>query len=134
MLSTPSEHDAVRNLGELETALGAVELELAALGQALQAHDPTATETAANALHRALQRAVDRFGRQASPQGVPMPLRRRLAMAGGRVAAQREAVHRASSALDRAIDVLLPAPPQPIDLYAASGQGTRRGPSGYAEA
>ena len=133
MFTSPQEQTAVRQLSELETALAAVETELNALGLALQSQDAGATEQAANALHRALQRAVDRFGHQAAPQGVPLALRRRLALAGGRVAAQREAVYRASTALDRAIDVLLPSPAPVAGLYGAQGH-TRRGSSGYVEA
>jgi len=93
---------------ELESALQAVEQHLAALGSALKLQDPVATETAATELHRALASAVERFAQAARKGGVPPALRRRLALTGGQVAAQREAVARASSALDRVIDVLMP--------------------------
>ena len=62
----------------------------------------------AGELHRALALAIDRFSQAARSGGVPPPLRRRLAMASGQVAAQRESLARATVALDRAIDVLLP--------------------------
>ena len=46
-------------------------------------------------------------------------LRRRLALAGAQVAAQRDALARATAALDRAIDVLMPSPG--TALYSAGG-------------
>lgn len=125
MLSSPQEHQAVRDLGELEATLGAVETHLQALGEALQARDPAATEAAATDLHRSLTLAVRRFGETASHGGVPPALRRRLALATGLVAAQRDAVARATAVLDRAIDVLLPA-------QAQLGASAAYGAQGYA--
>lgn len=135
MLSSSPEHDAVRNVSELEIALGDVELQLAALGQALKDHDPAATEHAATELHRALTKAVRHVG-QAGQGGVPPALRRRLALATGLVAAQRDAVARATSLLDRAIDVLLPAAPNAAApaVYGAHGSPQRPQTSGWAEA
>lgn len=134
MLSTHPEQAALRDITDLETAVAAVESQLGALGSALQAQDAAATEDAATALHRALVAAVDRFGRTAGRGGVPPAMRRRLAQAGGQVAAQRDAVARATSVLDRAMDVLLPSPSPSAGLYGAHG-GTLRGSShGYAEA
>jgi hypothetical protein len=136
MLSSHPELDAVRDVTELEAALNAVETHLQALGQALQAHDPAATEDAATALHRALTWAVRRFGESAGRGGVPPLLRRRLALATGLVAAQRDAVARATSLLDRAIDVLLPstAPTGAAGVYGAHGSASRPNSSGYAQA
>ncbi|MEK8047705.1 hypothetical protein [Ideonella margarita] len=126
MLSSSPEQAAVRETAELETCLGQVELHLAALGTALKQQDPAATEQAASDLHRALAAAVDRFSSAARHGGVPPTLRRRLAMTGGQVAAQREAVARATTALDRAIDVLLPdAQAGRPGLYGAQGQAYR---------
>jgi hypothetical protein len=51
--------------------------------------------------------------------GPPLPLRRRLGLASAQVAAQRDALARASAALDRAIDALMPQPGSM--LYSASG-------------
>jgi hypothetical protein len=99
MQSPPREHAAVRPTAELERALGDVERQLEALGQALKDHDPAATEQAATDLHLALTNAVRHFG-NAGQAGVPPALRRRLALATGLVAAQRDAVARATS-LDR---------------------------------
>lgn len=120
---------------ELETALQAVELHLAALGSALKLQDPAATETAATELHRALANAVERFAQAARKGGVPPALRRRLALTGGQVAAQREAVARASSALDRVIDVLMPdARGGDVAGYGAQGKVQRSYHGGVAQA
>jgi hypothetical protein len=105
----------------LEAPLADVEARLAALGQALQAQDAGGVETEAAALHAALAAAVEHFARAARSGGVPPSMRQRLALAGGRVAAQREALARATAALDRAIDVLLPPPAGPSALYSLRG-------------
>jgi len=117
----------------LEDCLGAVELRLNALGEALRARDSQAIESHASELHRALAVAVDRFSQAARSGGVPPPLRRRLAVASGHVAAQRESLARATAALDRAIDVLMPAPPS-SGMYGASGLAERAANSGMAQA
>lgn len=93
---------------ELEAALAAVELRLAALGAALHARDSAGIDLHASELHRALARAVEHFSRAAHAGSIPVALRLRLASASGQVAAQRESLARATAALDRAIDVLLP--------------------------
>ena len=103
----------------LEPAVCAVESGLAALGDALHARDSAAIEQHAAELHRALAVAVARFGHAARGGRVPPALRHRLAQASGEVAAQRESLARATAALDRAIDVLLPAPA--ASVYAAAG-------------
>lgn len=108
---------------ELEARLGAVEARLAALGDALRSRDAAAIDSQAAELHRALAAAVDHF-RQAARSGLLTPaLRRRLASAGGQVAAQRESLARATAALDRAMDVLLPG--DGASLYAAHGGADR---------
>ncbi len=71
---------------------------------------PPRVDRAAAELHRALAAAVDHFSRAARSGGVPPALRQRLALASGQVAAQREALARATASLDRAIDVLMPRP------------------------
>ena len=109
---------------ELEPPLLAIEASLLALGEALRAHDSTAIEQHAHALHRALAQAIDRFKHAARDGRVPPSLRRRLANASGQVAAQRESLARATAALDRAIDVLLPR--DAATLYGAQG-GAERG-------
>lgn len=112
---------------ELETTLGAVESHLASLGDALRSRDGEAIELHAAELHRALQNAVDQFTRAARTGPVPTPLRQRLMSASGQVAAQRESLARATAALDRAIDVLLPreTPPSVYSAYGNVGRGSR---------
>lgn len=114
----PNEHHP-----KLEQALAAVESRLAALGDALRARDSAAIETHANELHRALAAAVDGFKRAARGGPVPPALRERLASASGLVAAQRESLARATAALDRAIDVLMPR--DPGTLYGVHGSAER---------
>ena len=110
----------------LESTLQAVERELASLSDALRDRDAAAVESHAADLHRALATAIHRFT-HASSQGndVPQALRHRLALASGQVAAQRESLARATAALDRAIDVLLPGSADA--LYGAQGPGSRAG-------
>ncbi len=113
--------------GSLDPLIRAIEEHLASLGAALRDRDAIAIETHAHGLHQALALAIQRFGQAARlPGGVPPPLRERLARAGAQVAAQRESLARATSALDRAIDVLMPAPVRPL-AYAAGG-GLQRPP------
>lgn len=107
----------------LEDALAAVELRLSDLGEALRARDAAGIDCHATELQRALARAVDHFARAARQGRVPATLRHRLAQASGQVAAQRESLARATAALDRAIDVLLPS--DGAGLYGAHG-GTDR--------
>jgi hypothetical protein len=112
---------------QLEQALSAVEARLAALGDALRARDSAAIDTHATELHRALANAVDCFARASRSGAVPPALRHRLASTSGLVAAQRESLARATAALDRAIDVLMPR--DAATLYSSQG-GADRGPRG----
>ena len=129
MIHTAQELKAVQQAAALETPLKAVEAQLAALGLALHSQDAVAVDQAASGLHLALAAAVDHFGRAARTGGVPAPLRHRLALASGQVAAQREALARATASLDRAIDVLIPRM-VPSTLYSAVGSNDRHSPSG----
>jgi hypothetical protein len=129
--STPSSPTPAAGT-DLEACLGAVELRLAALGDALRARDAQGIETHASELHRALALAVDRFAKAARAGGVPPTLRRRLAVASGHVAAQRESLARATAALDRAIDVLLPS--SSGGVYGASGLADRGHTGGVIQA
>lgn len=126
--SEPAEPVPRRLLGEpLEGAIAAIEERLAALGVALRDRDAQAIEAQAQELHRALASAIHRFTQAArQPGGVSPQLRRRLMAASGQVAAQRESLARATAALDRAIDVLMPAP-MPAAAYAPHG-GLARAP------
>ncbi len=108
---------------ELEAALAAVEHRLTALGMALCVRDTLGIEENAAELHRALATAVERFALAARSGSVPPALRHRLANTSGQVAAQRESLARATAALDRAIEVLMPRDAHA--LYSTAG-GTER--------
>jgi hypothetical protein len=126
MMNSMTEHRAVQQAAELERPLQAVEDQLTALALALHRHDVEAVDRSAAELHKALACAVEHFSRAARSGGVPPVLRRRLALAGGQVAAQREALARATASLDRAIDVLLPRQtPVTSALYSAAGATDR---------
>ncbi len=127
MLNSTAELQALQRAAELEPPLAAVEDRLVALGAALARNDANGIESEAGELHRALAAAIDHFSRAARNGGVPLSLRQRLAVASGQVAAQREALARATASLDRAIDVLLPSQ---AGVYAASGAAERSGRSG----
>jgi len=116
------EADAADSTG-LEARLSAVESRLAALANALRARDPAGIDVHAAELHRALASAVSQFSDAAKSGPLPPALRHRLASASGQVAAQRESLARATAALDRAIDVLLPGDSAP--LYSALGSADR---------
>ncbi|GAB4559265.1 MAG: hypothetical protein IV105_01990 [Rhizobacter sp.] len=105
---------------ELETTLAAVETQLASLGESLRANDSVAIDHHATELHRALARAVDHFTHAARSGPVPPPLRERLKLASGLVASQRESLARATAALDRAIDVLMPRD-RAASVYSTAG-------------
>jgi hypothetical protein len=120
---TPGSLDRVRALGAIRQLRGGV-----VAGVMLKADDPAALETAASELHRALSSAVDTFKVAARRGGVPAPMRQRLALASAQVAAQRESLARATAALDRAIDVLMPAPV--VAGYGAGGHALRATSSG----
>ncbi|TDM09831.1 MAG: hypothetical protein C4K60_04655 [Ideonella sp. MAG2] len=127
---------ALQDTDQLEASLSQVEIHLGALGDALKQQDAAATEAAASQLHRALSTAMDSFTHAARRGAVPPALRRRLAVTGGQVAAQREAVARATSALDRAIDILIPdmAAARPLPMYSAQGLSLRAHSGGLAQA
>jgi hypothetical protein len=109
---------------ELEDRLSAVESRLAALGNALRARDAAGIDLHASELHRALASAVSHFSDAARSGPVPPALRARLAVASGQVAAQRESLARATAALDRAIDVLLPREGAALySIYGAADRG-----------
>ena len=124
MQSSAAELSALQQVAELEPSVMRLELRLTELASTLCRRDAGAIEAAASALHKALASAIDDFRRAAVRGNVPAPLRQRLVSASGQVAAQREALARATASLDRAIDVLMPAPAQP-HLYGAAGAAER---------
>lgn len=120
---------------ELERPVAALEERLQALAAALRERDADRIEAEAAALHRVLAGAVDQFGRAARHGPIPAPLRQRLMAAGAQVAAQREVLARATAALDRAMDVLLPTPGTARHgVYSAAGAASRSLHSGEAQA
>ena len=125
MMFSQNEQRAVQQTAELEGPLAAVEDSLAALSVALHQQNAQEVDRIAERLHTALSAAVDHFGRAARAGGVPRVLRQRLALAGGQVAAQREALARATASLDRALDVLMPRHAAAANVYSSQG-ATRR--------
>lgn len=131
MMASPKEMLALEQATQmLELPLAELEQTLATLSEALRERDAARIESAAAELHRRLSTAVDQFGRCTRQGPIPAPLRRRLMTAGAQVAAQREALARATASLDRAIDVLLPAPA--ANVYAAGGLSERAARGGSA--
>lgn len=130
MTSSHDEQRALQQAADLETPLLALERQLGALGLALREQDAAAVDHVAAALHATLATAVDHFAHAARHGGVPAVLRQRLALAGGQVAAQREALARATASLDRAIDVLIPGLAPVHSLYSAAGNAARAGGQG----
>lgn len=118
---------------ELESTLAAVEAQLTSLGESLRANDSVAIDHHATELHRALARAVDHFTHAARSGPVPPPLRERLKLAGGLVASQRESLARATAALDRAMDVLMPRE-RASSVYSSAGGADRGLRSGAIQA
>ena len=114
--------NATGNTG-LEDTLSAVETRLADLSEALRTRDLTGIDRHATDLHVALATAVDTFCVAVRSGPVSPVLRRRLVAASGQVAAQRESLARATSALDRAIDVLMPR--ESSGCYSANGDTKR---------
>ena len=108
---------------ELEIRLAAVESRLAALADALRARDPVAIDLQACELHRALAAPVNHVYHPAPRGPVPPALRDRRAQASTQVVAQRESLARATAALDRALDVLLPR--EGAGLYSIYGAADR---------
>ena len=130
----PDTLDTTQRAAALEASIEAVESHLGALGTALRDHDAAAIESHAAALHRALAAAIHRFSHASRhADGVPQPLRQRLALASGQVAAQRESLARATAALDRAIEVLMPAP-LAASVYGTGGHSERAATSGCLHA
>lgn len=118
---------------ELEQSVAHLESRLGALGEALRVHQAETVASEATELQRALAAAVEQLRRSARAGQLSPQLRERLALASGRVAAQRESLARASAALDRAIDVLLPSP-APRVAYSAAGLSERQAHSGVVQA
>lgn len=115
----------------LEAVIAEVELRLAGLAQSLLERDGGAIDSAAAELQQALARALDEVGRAAHHGTVTPALRQRLVAASGQVATQRNTLARATAALDRAIEALLP---REAAGYTARGTAALQTHSGLARA
>ena len=115
----------------LESIVAEVETRLAGLAAALLDREHRSVDAAAHELQRALARALDAFSQAAHRGGVPPALRQRLVSASGQVAAQRETLARATAALDRAMEILLP---RQAPVYNAAGGAAFASGSGVARA
>lgn len=115
---------------DLERRLSAVEAEIAALGASMKRHDSALIEQHASGLREALTRAIDGFTHAARAHQVPPAMRARLVRASAQVAAQRESLTRATTALDGAMEVLLPRARAVV--YAQPGPGPRNPPPLFA--
>ncbi|MBC7663430.1 MAG: hypothetical protein H7276_06465, partial [Caulobacter sp.] len=63
-----------------------------------------------------------------APRGsVPAALRNRFAKANGQIAAQREALFRATSVVEQNLEILIPRPMAETSVYSATG-ANQRGP------
>lgn len=119
---TPTRTDSLPPLlNELEAALALVQ-------QALVQRDTPSLEQQAGQVQQLLAAALA----EARGQSLPAPLRQRLAQAGAQLAAQRQALGRATASLDRALEVLMPSEPDPSGLYGQGGRALRQRSSGSA--
>jgi hypothetical protein len=125
----PARADAspTRDVSELETSLSSVEQAIAALGQTLCQRDIQAVEAASTALHEAMRAAMAQFAVVARRGTMPAALRTRFAVANGQIAAQREALIRATALVEQNLEILIPRPPAQTSVYSASG-ASGRGP------
>jgi hypothetical protein len=121
-------------IADLEPLLAKVEQRLGDLQSALSVRDMPCIELHAFELQRCLAQAVEHFVQAARQGGVPLELRRRLALASAQVASQRDALARATAALDRAIDVLMPGFGCVPTLYSANGAPAHPTSSGSMQA
>ncbi len=111
----------------LEVSLSAVELAIATFGQTLTQRDIAAVEAASTALHDAMRAAMTQFAQVARSGKMPVALRTRFAMANAQIAAQREALVRATSLVEQHLEILIPRPLAQTSVYTASG-ASQRGP------
>ena len=112
---------------ELEVSLASVERAIATLGHTLTQQDIAAVEAASTTLHDAMRAAMTQFAQVARRGTMPMALRTRFALANGQIAAQREALFRATSLVEQNLEILIPRPMAETSVYSASG-ATHRGP------
>ena len=109
----------------LEVSLSAVEQAIAVLGHTLTLRDIAAVEAASTSLHDAMRAAMTQFAQVARSGKMPAALRTRFALANGQIAAQREALIRATSLVEQNLEILIPRPVAETSVYSASGVGPR---------
>jgi len=111
----------------LEVSLSAVEQAIAVLGHTLTLRDIAAVETASTSLHDTMRAAMTQFAQVARGGKMPAALRARFALANAQIAAQREALIRATSLVEQNLEILIPRPMAEKSVYSASG-ASQRGP------
>ena len=111
----------------LEVSLSTVEQAIATLGQTLTQRDIAAVEAASTSLHEAMRAAMTQFAQVARSGKMPVSLRTRFALANGQIAAQRDALIRATSLVEQNLEILIPRPMAETSVYSASG-ASQRGP------
>ena len=111
----------------LEASLAAVELAIATLGRTLAGGDIAAVEAASTALHDAMRAAMNQFAQVARGGRMPAELRARFALANAQIGAQREALIRASAAVEQNLEILIPRAVAETSVYSAPGSH-QRGP------
>ncbi|MBH9553536.1 hypothetical protein [Inhella gelatinilytica] len=120
--SLTSSHSAAPR--SIEGLLSDLESALAGVHEALVQRDADALERHSVSVQRLMAHALAGARQQAwSTQE-----RQRLARAGAQMAAQRVSLSRATAALDRALDTLMPR--EPLGLYGESGRELKRRSSG----
>jgi hypothetical protein len=123
----PADNTLPPDTSELEVSLAAVELAIATLGHTLTQRDIAAVEAASTALHDTMRAAMSQFAQVARRGTMPMALRTRFALANGQIAAQREALYRATALVEQNLEILIPRPMAETSVYSASG-ASQRGP------
>ena len=111
----------------LEVSLSAVEQAIAVLGHTLTLRDIAAVEAASTSLHDTMRAAMTQFAQVARGGKMPVSLRTRFALANGQIAAQRDALIRATSLVEQNLEILIPRPMAETSVYSASG-ASQRGP------
>jgi len=116
-----NDQDSKSTQAALQPLMAHVEQRLEALAGSLRQREILAIEQQGCDLHQALAAAVESFIHAARHGGVPDTLRLRLTRASAQPARQREALARATAALDRAVDVLLPGCLPAARMYSDKG-------------
>ena len=125
---------ASSDVSALDASLSSVELAIATLGETLCHPDIVAIEAASTALHEAMRAAMGQFAVIAKRGTMPAALRHRFALANAQIAAQRDALIRATSLVEQNLEILLPRPVAQSSVYSASalrsaGRGDDRSPA-----